>query len=139
MRAMASRDSSKPTAHLHWRHAGLAIALIYFVFSAWAGLQAGFRNDDMMNLHYYWNAGPAKALQGNLLFFSTFYRPMGAAFYLPLYHFAGLNPLPYRAVIFLLLGVNVVLMWRFAALLSDDYLVAFVAAFVASNHTTWRI
>jgi hypothetical protein len=59
---------------------------------------------------------------------------MGAAFYLPLYHFAGLNPLPYRAVIFLLLGLNVVLMWRFAALLSDDYLVAFVAAFVASNH-----
>ncbi|MBI2681250.1 MAG: hypothetical protein HYX25_09630 [Candidatus Solibacter usitatus] len=88
----------------------------------------------MMNLHYYWSAGPAKALQGNLLFFSTFYRPMGAAFYLPIYHFAGLNPFPYRAVIFLLLGVNVVLMWRFAALLTGDYLVAFIAAFAVSNH-----
>ncbi len=129
---MASRNSSE--AQLPWRQAGLAIVLVYFVFSAWGGLHAGFRNDDMMNLHYYWAAGPWKALQGNLLFFSTFYRPMGAAFYLPLYHFAGLNPLPYRAVIFLLLGVNVVLMWRFAALLTGDYLVAFIAAFVISNH-----
>jgi hypothetical protein len=134
MRAMASRDSSEPTVPLHWRRAGLAIVLVYFVFSAWGGLQGGFRNDDIMNLHYYWNAGPAKAVQANLIFFSTFYRPMGAAFYLPIYHLASLNPLPYRAVIFLLLGVNVVLIWRFAALLTGDYLVAFIAALVVSNH-----
>ncbi len=117
-----------------WRLAGLAIVLVYFVCSAWGGLHAGFRNDDLINLHYYWTAGAGKALQGNLLFFSTFYRPMGAAFYLPLFHFAGLNPLPYRVVIFLLLGANVVLIWRFAALLTGDYLVAFVVAFVVSNH-----
>ena len=54
-----------------------------------------------------------------------FYRPIGAAFYLPLFHFAGLDPFPYRVVIFLLLGLNVVLTWRFAALLTGDYLVAF--------------
>src|ERR1700686_3978486 len=84
MRAMASPDSTELTPQLHWRRAGLAIVVIYFVCSAWGGLQAGFKSDDMMNLHYYWTAGAWKALQGNLLFFSTFYRPMGAAFYLPL-------------------------------------------------------
>jgi hypothetical protein len=143
MRAMAPTASAEPASNRtatslltapQWRRAGLAIVLLYFACSAWGGLQAGFRNDDLINLHYYWTAGPWKALQGNLLFFSTFYRPMGAAFYLPLFHFAGLNPFPYRAVIFLLLGVNVVLIWRFAALLTSDYLVAFVVAFVVSNH-----
>jgi len=76
-----------------------------------------------------------KALKGICYFSPPSTVPWARHFNLPLFRLAGLNPFPYRAVIFLLLGVNVVLMWRFAALSHPRIIgAAFVAAFRGHNH-----
>ena len=69
-----------------------------------------------------------------LRFWSTAYRPLGALFYIPLYKMFGLNPLPYRIVSFAILGVNLLLLYRFCARLTNSREIAFLATFVASYH-----
>ena len=59
---------------------------------------------------------------------------MGGLFYVPIFHFAGLNPVPYQVVLLLLLAVNVYLIYRFARLLGCGELAAGLAALVACYH-----
>jgi hypothetical protein len=74
----------------------VGLLMAYFLHFALPALDAGFGEDEMMNLYLYWSAGAFKSIQANLCFWSTFPRPAGALYYLPLYHFFSLNPLPYR-------------------------------------------
>jgi hypothetical protein len=59
---------------------------------------------------------------------------MGAAFYLPLYHWFGLNPAPFQATIFVLLGINAILLYSLAVTLGAGELAAGLAALVAAYH-----
>jgi hypothetical protein len=78
---------------------------------------------------------PAPALfLDNLRFWSTAYRPLGALFYVPLYQAFGMAPLPYRIACFTILGLNLVLLYRFCALLTNSHEIAFLATFLASYH-----
>ena len=74
------------------------LLIVYFLRFALAARRGGFREDEMLNLWIYWRAGAFKSLMANIMFWTTFYRPAGALYYLPLYHFFRLDPLPYRIV-----------------------------------------
>jgi hypothetical protein len=85
---------------------GVVIASLYFGYFLLPSLNSGFGIDDAYNIYYYWSRGAESLLQGILLFFSSYYRPMGGAYFYSLYEAFGLNPFPYHAVIVLLVLLN---------------------------------
>jgi hypothetical protein len=113
--------------------ASAAIAA-WFLNFAHGGLQAGLSGDDLMNLYGYLQKPAPTLLLDTLRFWSTAYRPLGALFYIPLYQLFGMNPLPYRIACFAILGLNLVLLYRFCARLTNSREIAFLATFLASYH-----
>jgi hypothetical protein len=63
--------------------------IAYFLHFALPASRGGFRHDEMMNLYLYWHPGGLKSLWANICFWTPFYRPGGALYYLPLYSFYG--------------------------------------------------
>jgi hypothetical protein len=116
------------------RAATAACLLTYFLYSAWFGLRAHFAPDDMMNLGMYYRLGPAKVVLSQFAVWDNFYRPMGAAFYLPLYELFGLHIRAFRIAVLILLMINVYLLYRLARLLGANELAAGLAAFVMCFH-----
>lgn len=113
---------------------GAAFVTAWFLWFAWSGLSAGFAPDDMMNLHTYWRLGPWHALASQFMIGTNAYRPLGALFYLPLYSLFGLNPLPFRAVVMVILALNVWLTYRTARRLGSGGLASMLAAIVVCYH-----
>ena len=68
----------------------------YFLHFAVPSLRGGFSQDEMMNMFFYWHPGILRCLWANICFWTDFYRPAGALYYLPIYHIFSLNPEPYR-------------------------------------------
>jgi hypothetical protein len=112
----------------------VGLLLAYFFHFALPALRGGFGDDEMMNLYLYWLAGPLKSIQANLCFWSTFPRPAGALYYLPLYHFFSLDPLPYRIVQISILAATIPIFFCLAHLLSGSRAVAFLAALAMCYH-----
>jgi hypothetical protein len=112
----------------------LGLLLAYFLHFALPALGGGFGDDEMMNLYLYWLAGPFKSIQANLCFWSTFPRPAGALYYLPLYHFFSLDPLPYRIVQISILAATIPIFFCLAQLLSGSRTVAFLGALAMCYH-----
>ena len=67
----------------------LLLLIAYFLYFALPARHGGFREDEMMNLWAYWHVGPLQSLFGFAKFWTSYYRPGGALYYLPLYHFCG--------------------------------------------------
>ena len=111
-----------------------APAAAYFLWVVRASFASGLASDDPMNLFNYWQLGWAGVLRGNLLFFTTAYRPMGGLFYLPIYHFFRLNPLPYHLAIDVILAIDTYLLYRCARLLGVAAPAATVAAILSISH-----
>jgi len=116
------------------RVAAAAFVLAWFVWFARDGLYARFAPDDMMNLHGYWEPGIWRSILSNFLIGTNALRPMGAVFYLPLFEIFGLNPLPFRIAIFVVLMSNVYLVYRVARLLGCCELAAGLAALITCYH-----
>lgn len=116
------------------RIAGAAIILVYFASFAWDGLHARFSVDDPANLFGYWSRGAWPLIRAQFEFFSTYYRPMGGLFYLPIYGLAGFNPLPYRVVSLSIVLLNIAVFYRVARLVSGSERVAWVAAILIAYH-----
>jgi hypothetical protein len=112
----------------------VGLLLAYFLPFALPALGAGFGDDEMMNLWLYWLAGAFKSIQANLCFWSTFPRPAGALYYLPLYHFFSLNPLPYRIVQIGILAATIPIFFYLALLLGGSRAVAFLVALATCYH-----
>lgn len=112
----------------------VGLLLAYFFHFALPALRAGFGDDEMMNLYLYWLAGAFKSIQANLCFWSTFPRPAGALYYLPLYHFFFLDPLPYRIVQISILAATIPIFFYLALLLSGSRAVAFLVALAMCYH-----
>jgi hypothetical protein len=106
----------------------------YFLCFAWDGLGARWAEDDMMNLYGAWKPGGWQLLLAQFRPWHGDYRPLGGAFYAVLFGLFGLNPLPYRVVILLLLGFNLWLIYRFARLLGCDERRSAVAVILAAYH-----
>jgi len=72
------------------------ILVAYFLHFALPALGGAFSEDEIMSVYIHWFTGPLKSLWENVCFWKGIGRPGGALYYLPLYHFFSLNPLPYR-------------------------------------------
>src|SRR5260370_30254793 len=89
----------------------------------------------MMNIHIYWSEGWWRMLLSQVDIFRNHLRPGGGLFYLPLFQFAGLNPLPYHvAIITLIMAANVVVSYQFVKLLTGSAAVGGLAALILSYH-----
>jgi uncharacterized membrane protein YfcA len=108
--------------------------MAYFLPLAWVGLTARFATDDPMNIAGYWNRGWEKLIAAQFLFFSSYYRPMGGLFYMPIFDVFGTNPFPYRAVLLVILGANAFLAYGAAKTLSRSVPIALIAAVFTSYH-----
>ncbi len=107
---------------------------MYFALAAWPGLQSGFSPDDLMNLTFAVRDGWGKILRGNILFFSTQYRPLGQLYYLSLYDLFGMNSLPFRVVGIGLLALNMGLLFRLVRLLTGSVEAGLYAAPIIAWH-----
>jgi len=112
----------------------VAILIVYFLHFAFPARHGGFRDDEMMNLWTYWYVGPVQSLLAFAKFWTAYYRPGGALYYLPLYHFFGLNPLPYRIVQISTLALSVPIAYYLALLLASSRSVAFLAVLAFCYH-----
>ena len=108
--------------------------IAYFLHFALAALRGGFREDEMMNLHVYWDAGALKSLLANVYFWTPFYRPGGALYYLPLYSFYGLNPRPYRIAQIIILTASIPILYHLARSVASSRSVAFLASLAVCYH-----
>src|SRR5215831_10353357 len=110
------------------------VLVAYFLHFALPALGGGFPGHDMMNMYTYWFPGMLKSLHANICFWTSFYRPGGALYYLPLYHFFGLNPQPYRIVQVSILAAAIPVVYYLARLLGSSQSVAFLGVLVFSYH-----
>ena len=112
----------------------IVVLIAYFLYFALPAVGGGFRGDEMMNMIIYWQSGMLKSLWANVTFWTTFYRPGGALYYLPLYHFFGLNPKPYRIVQIGVLAASIPIVYYLNRVLAPSRLVAFLATLVLCYH-----
>ena len=112
----------------------VAILIAYFLYFALPARHGGFREDEMMNLWTYWYVGPLQSLFALAKFWTSYYRPGGALYYLPLYHFFGLNPFPYRIVQISILALSIPIAYYLARLLASSRSVAFLAVLAFCYH-----
>jgi hypothetical protein len=106
----------------------------YFWWSNAFGLRAPFAEDDMMNLGNYFIMRPFELLGSQFLLWKSYYRPFGAAFYLPLYSWFGLQPRPFHVVLLAVLLLNVWLLYRLARVLGASEIAAALTALVGCFH-----
>jgi Dolichyl-phosphate-mannose-protein mannosyltransferase len=107
----------------------------YFALATWPGVLTHFAPDDMQNIYTYWSRGAWSVARANLLFATSFYRPLAGLFYLPLFRLFGFNPLPYRIVIHAVLCLNVWLLYCLARCLTGSRETAAFAALIGCVHS----
>jgi len=118
-----------------WRRLALGLFFAaYFAYFSWSGLEAHFAPDDVMNIHVYWFPTPWRVLLSQFTVWQGVYRPMGAAFYLPLLYCFGWNPVPYHIAQSTIILAAVFLVYHFARTLDCSESVAAVAAIIVSYH-----
>ena len=118
-----------------WWRFGLAVFLAgYFLCFNWGSLRVHFALDDLGNIGHYYNYSPWQLVLSNFLPWRGDSRPLGGLFYIPIYHFAGLDPAPYQAVLLLLLLANVYFAYRFAKLLGAGEVAAALVALAVCYH-----
>jgi hypothetical protein len=111
-----------------------ALLAVYFWWFSWDSLRVKFAPDDLMNIHHYWRLTGAELARQFLAPWNGGYRPMGAAFYLPLFRWFGLEPWPYHAAMLLLLLANAWLVFRLARALGCSPTASGVAGLLACYH-----
>ena len=126
----------------------VAILIAYFLHFALPALGGGFREDEMMNMGICWCAGALKSFLANIGFWKLFvcpgcahydlplylYRPAGALYYLPLYHFFDLDPLPFRIVQVCILVASIPLVYYLSRRLAASRSIAFLAVLALCYH-----
>jgi hypothetical protein len=124
-----------PSPWNRWREVALAVFLAaYFLIFNWSSLRVHFALDDLANIRHYFEYSPAQLVLSNFLPWRGDYRPLGGLFYIPIYHFAGLNPVPYQAVLLAILLLNAYLAYRLVRLLGGGELPAALVALVCCYH-----
>src|SRR5258708_5302150 len=75
----------------------------YFLSFNWGSLRVHFAGDDLSNIAHYYNLSPSQLILSQFAPWRGDSRPLGGLFYTPIFHFAGLNPVPYQAVLLVVL------------------------------------
>jgi len=129
---------AQPVALTDWlrhRHFALAVFLLaYFLYFTWGSLAVHFAPDDMENLARYWGMKPLQLVVAQFLPWRGFYRPLAGLFYVPLFRAFGFNPVPFHAVILILLVANIYQAHRLARLLGCGEAAAALAALMVAYH-----
>jgi hypothetical protein len=81
-----------------WKLAAAVFLAGYFLYFNWGSLFVHFAIDDLGNTAHYYLLGPKVLALSQFRIWVGDSRPLGGLFYVPIYHFAGLNPVPYQAV-----------------------------------------
>jgi len=131
---LKSRKFQGPASITQSRWPYVVFLAAYFCYFALDSLRAHFAPDDMMNIHIYWSEGWWRMLLSQVDIFHNYLRPGGGLFYLPIFQFAGLNPLPYHVAIVLIMAANVAVGYQFAKLLTGSAAVGGLAALLVSYH-----
>ena len=111
------RQRSQDTTAAHSKQPGRLrlvlplLLLLYFLYFSWRGLVAPFAIDTFANIDTYWKHDARWLAVSQFQLWSGHYRPMGGVFYLPLFHFFGLNPFPYHVVMMTIVSANVYLVY----------------------------
>jgi hypothetical protein len=112
----------------------VTVLIGYFLYFALPSLRGGFGADEPMNMYFYWHPGILRCLWANICFWSSFYRPAGALYYLPLYHFFSLNPEPYRIVQVGIVAASIPIIYWLSRLLTTSRSIAFVGTIIVAYH-----
>jgi hypothetical protein len=112
----------------------ITLLIGYFLHFALPSLRGGFGADEPMNMYFYWHPGILRCLRANVCFWTNFYRPAGALYYLPLYHFFSLNPEPYRIVQVGIVAASIPIIYWLSRLLTTSRSVAFLGTIAVSYH-----
>jgi hypothetical protein len=97
---------------------GVALLSLYYFYFAWPTFRVPLLWDDVMNCHYYWSRPVWELIKGAIIFFSSYFRPLGGFFYLPLFKIFGLNPIPFHVLAAGLLLLNAVILYQVTRILS---------------------
>ncbi len=116
--------------------AGIAYC-VYFVTYTSGGLRSWFSSDDLMNLHYYWSRPLARLVESNIAFFTDYYRPMGGVYYRAIYAIWGFDPLPFHVAAFVLLSVNLALLYAVTVRLTASRICGFLALILSGTHASF--
>jgi hypothetical protein len=147
-RHMQSSETARAYRRIVFDAIFVAVLIAYFLHFAFPALSGGFREDEMMNMGICWCAGALKSLLANIVFWKLFlcsgcalydlplylYRPGGALYYLPLYHFFDLDPLPYRIVQISILVASIPLVYYLSRRLASSRSIAFLAVLALCYH-----
>lgn len=115
----------------------IGVQLLWF---AHAGLGAGFTNDDLMNLHRSVQTPVSRTVTDLVLVFqpSPTFRPLGTLFYRVQWEMFGFSSGPYRVACYLLLGVNVWVLYGFVHELTGSREIALLASLLHGFHGYFR-
>jgi hypothetical protein len=106
----------------------------FFFYCAGFGLRTTFGYDDVMNIDFAWGP-PLNSLALALVNpFTTFYRPVGSLVYRIVFDGFGLNPLPFRVVVYGFLLLNLFLVYKLALRLSGSGEIAALSALLYTFH-----
>jgi hypothetical protein len=119
-----------------WRPIAAAALGLYFYRLTRGALHGALSPDDITNIYRVYSYPVSLLLRANLLFFETspFYRPFASAWYLSIFHFAGINPLPYHVINLIILAANAFLTYAVARRLSGSRETGWLAALFACYH-----
>jgi hypothetical protein len=121
-------------------HPRLCAAAISVFIAAWflaharKGVRAYFSPDDMMNLYFAIQVHVGRLAFENIFPFTTGYRPLGTAFYRIAFALFGMNPIPFRIGVYIVMMVNVALLYRVARKLSGSIEIGVLSALLYSFH-----
>jgi hypothetical protein len=111
------------------------VLILYFLHFALPALNGGFVEDEIIALWTHWYPGALKSLWANICFWKGIGRPGGAVYYLPLYHFFGLNPQPYRIAQISILAASIPIAYYLARLIASSRSIAFLVVLVFCYHS----
>lgn len=111
---------------------GAVLLAVFFYAFQKRVLKAHFGPDEMMNIYGVWNPPLWKVILADLEFWSKFVRPLSALYYLPLFHFFKLNPVPYSVARIAILGVNTIVFYKLARAIAGSWWVAVLASFAVA-------
>ena len=118
-----------------WRKPACALLFVaYFFLVSWDTLYAHFAPDEMFAIWFYWHPSPWRLAISQFMLWRGYLRPMAGLFFLPIHWVFGLNPVPYHAVLLVLLLAGAYLMYRMARALGCEELTAGTVALIACYH-----
>ena len=106
----------------------------WFLGCSWRGILIPFTGDDLMNISAAWTLPMRKLVWANITPFTPIYRPFGSAYHRLLFALFGLHPLPFRLVTYVLLGLNLYLLFRLVLELTSSSDLAIITVFLDAYH-----